>query len=124
MLHTNIRNNAYKNSSNFRMSFLPSAVESHSPQSLSMENLYSQIENMHGVINLDAMNSLLQVMLTRMHKQEAIISKLSEQVNETIVPSYHLIREHLSRLDQRLTVVDEKVGKALHASTANLLDTQ
>ncbi len=99
----------------------PNVLES---QSLSMENLYSQIENMHGVVNLDAMNSLLQVMLTRMHKQEAIINKLSEQVNETIVPSYHLIREHISRLDQRLTVVDEKVGKALHASTANLLDTQ
>lgn len=100
-------------------------AHSSSPTPLvAMENLFSHVEKMHGVINLDAMTSLLHAMLTRMHRQEEVIAHLNEQVNENLIPSYDLFREHLNRLDKRLALVDEKVDKALHASTANLLDTK
>jgi hypothetical protein len=92
--------------------------------SVAMEQLFSRVENMHGVINLDAMTTLLQTMLTHMHRQEEIITHLNQQVHESIIPSCEIFREHLNRLDQRLTLVDQKVDKALHASTANLLDTK
>jgi hypothetical protein len=89
-----------------------------------METLFSRVESMHGIVNLDAISTLLQSMLTHMHKQEQSISLLTKQMSATVLPSVALFREHLQRVEKRLTTVDEKVERALRAATARLVDTE
>lgn len=87
-----------------------------------LEYLSSMLENMHGIVNLDAVSALLQGLLQQIVRQNVVMKNMQEQINHMVTQQDH--QEVVRRLEDKISLLEAGVIKAQKAATANLLDQQ
>ena len=78
--------------------------------------------NMHGIINLDAMATLLTQLIQRVDQQNETIVKLQQSLQAYGKNSD--INEKFVEIEKKINDVDVKASNAILASTTIILDKQ